>query len=125
MFIRRPGDKIVQVVRPFSLYGERRTFLQRDFWDVVFDLNCTCVQALPEAAEKYGKQMKSLSDYFRKDEEGKLMESIRQICKIVTPDTILAELDDIYFKTKGFGQIFYFLHLRLPLFLGSPLDKTK
>jgi hypothetical protein len=82
------------------------------------------VQALPEAAAKYGDQMMSLSDYFRNDEEGKLIESIRKICKIVAPDTILAELDDVYFKTEGFGQLFQFLHLRLPLCLGSPQDKT-
>jgi hypothetical protein len=64
----------------------------------------TCVQALPEAAAKYGNQMKSLSDYFRNDEEGMLIESIRQICKIVAPDTILAVLDPVYFNiTEGFG----------------------
>jgi hypothetical protein len=98
-------------------------FSEQDFVDFVFDLDCTCVQALPEAAAKYGDQMMSLSDYFRKDEEGKLIESIKQICKIVAPDTILAELDPVYF-TQGFGQLFQFLHLRLPLFLGSPQDKT-
>jgi hypothetical protein len=83
--------------------------------DFVFDLNCTCGQALPEAAAKYVKDMKSLSDYFGKDEEGELIESIRQICKIVAPDRILADLDPVYF-TEGFGQLFQFLHLRLPPF---------
>ncbi len=65
------------------------------------------MQALPEAATKYGDKMKSLSDYFRNKEEGELIESIRQICKIVAPDRILAELDPVYFTTTtGFGQFF-------------------
>jgi hypothetical protein len=92
-----------------------------------FDLNFVPVraQALPEAAAKYGK-MKSLSDYFSNNDEGKLIESIRQICKIVAPDTILAELDPVYFTaTEGFGPLFQFLHLCLPLFLGSSQDKTR
>jgi hypothetical protein len=99
-------------------------FSEQHFWDFVFDLNCTYVQSLPEAAAQYGKQMKSLSDYFRDDEELKLIEAIRKICKIVAPDRILAELDDVYFKTEGFGQLFQLLHLCLPLRLGSPQDKT-
>jgi hypothetical protein len=99
-----------KVEKPLSSVGKTcRTFFLLEFY--------TCVQALPEAAAKYGGQMMSLSDYFRKDEEGKLIESIRQICKIVAPDTILAELDPVYFTiTEGFGQLFQFLHLRLPLF---------
>jgi hypothetical protein len=69
--------------------------------------------------------MKSLSGY-HKDDEGKLVESIRQICKIVAPDTILAELADVYFtSTEGFGQLFQFLQLCLPLFVGSSQDKTR
>jgi hypothetical protein len=69
----------------------------------------TFVQALPEAAAKYGDKMMSLSYYFFEDKEGKLIESIRQICKIVAPDTILAELDDVYFTIKeGFSQLFSF-----------------
>jgi hypothetical protein len=96
-------------------------FSEQDLLDFVFDLNCTCVQALPEGAAKYG--LKSLSEYFREGKEEELIESIRQICKIVAPDRILAELDEVYFKTEGFGAIFQFLHLRLPPSLGSPQDK--
>jgi hypothetical protein len=94
----RKGTKC-ELCKPLSSVS--KTFL--DF--VFFHLNCTCVQALPEAAAKYGDEMISLSDYFRKDLEGKLIESIRQICKIVAPDTILAELDPVYFTiTGGFDQ---------------------
>jgi hypothetical protein len=84
-------------------------FCEQDFLNFVFDLNCTCVQALPEAAAKYGDGLTSLSDYFRNDDEEKLTESIRQICKILTPDTILAELAPVYFIAEGIGALFQFL----------------
>jgi hypothetical protein len=94
-------------------------FSEQDFFGLrIFDFNCTCVQALPEAAAKYGDKIASLSDYFRKDAEGKLIESIRQICKIVAPDTILAELDPVYFTTtEGVGHnLFCFFNCVCPCF---------
>jgi hypothetical protein len=75
------------------------------------------VKALPEAAAKYGDEITSLSDYFRKDDEGKLIESIRQICKIVAPDTILAELHPVYFTNTGLVKFFSFFNCFCPLFL--------
>jgi len=58
------------------------------------------VQELPESAAKHAKNLKSIGDFFRNDEEESFKKCIIEITKRIQPDSIEAKFDECYWNEK-------------------------